>query len=138
MAGPECMLRLNSWTRSGVGKMERTCWRLTSTARSPTPCGGFCLLPSPPRCWSRFASTMTTGDVAGASPFCPHHAHGAAADVPSDGAAVWLSFVEELRGRCDRNESLPNMGYVPRLEELDATGMRCDVVHTLCREVSLT
>ena len=51
---------------------------------------------------------------------------------------VRLLFVEELRGRCDRNESLPNMGYVPRLEELDATGMRCDVVHTLCREVSLT
>jgi hypothetical protein len=32
--------------------------------------------------------------------------------------SLWMSFVEELRSRWDNNESLPNLGYVPGLDEV--------------------
>jgi hypothetical protein len=31
--------------------------------------------------------------------------------------SLWLAFVEELRSRWDSNESLPNLGFVPGLDE---------------------
>jgi Rab3 GTPase-activating protein catalytic subunit len=49
-------------------------------------------------------------------------AHMARLRTPPSMMSLWLAFVEELRFRWDRNESLPNLGLVPGLDEeiLDA------------------
>lgn len=44
-------------------------------------------------------------------------AHMARLRTPPAMMSLWLAFVEELRSRWDRNESLPNLGFVPGLDE---------------------
>jgi len=55
-------------------------------------------------------------------------AHMARLRTPPSMMRLWLSFVEELRGRWDRNESLPNLGYVPGLDTTTASEVE------ICRE----
>jgi len=43
-------------------------------------------------------------------------AHMARLRTPPSMMRLWLSFVEELRTRWDHNESLPNLGFVPGLD----------------------
>ena len=45
-------------------------------------------------------------------------AHLARLRCPSSMMRLWLSFVEELRTRWDHNESLPNLGFVPGLDNV--------------------
>jgi hypothetical protein len=42
--------------------------------------------------------------------------------------SLWLAFVEELRSRWDSNESLPNLGFVPGLDE-DVLGSKQSYVN---------
>ena len=44
-------------------------------------------------------------------------AHMARLRTPPSMMSLWLAFVEELRSRWDSNESLPNLGFVPGLDE---------------------
>jgi len=43
-------------------------------------------------------------------------AHMAKLRTPPSMMRLWLSFVEDLRTRWDRNESLPNLGFIPGLD----------------------
>ncbi|KAL3787814.1 hypothetical protein HJC23_003563 [Cyclotella cryptica] len=44
-------------------------------------------------------------------------AHMARLRTPPSMMSLWLAFVQELRSRWDNNESLPNLSYVPGLDE---------------------
>lgn len=44
-------------------------------------------------------------------------AHMARLRTPPSMMSLWLSFVETLRSRWDENESLPNLGHVPGLDD---------------------
>ena len=52
--------------------------------------------------------------------------HMARLRTPPSMMRLWLSFVEELRTRWDHNESLPNLGFVPGLDD---TGDQDDQPH---------
>ncbi|KAL7487685.1 hypothetical protein ACHAW6_013266 [Cyclotella cf. meneghiniana] len=54
-------------------------------------------------------------------------AHMARLRTPSSMMSLWVSFVEELRSRWDKNESLPNLGYIPGLDEI------CDAQPSITR-----